>query len=237
VSAKVKSATFVQALRNTIRGERMNDERGWVKQILAGDQQALEKLIEAYKMPVFNLAYRLLGDPAEAEDAAQETFVRIYIHLSDYEPDRKLSSWILSITSHYCIDRLRRRRGSWFSLDDLLARRQFSDPHIGPEKAALRREEADTLNGLLQELPDQYRNVLVLRYWQDLSYDEMAKMLNTTESAIKSRLHRARCILAERLKAKGICADTSLTEIENPPPLPISNTYREAVQNALPASD
>ena len=216
----------------------MNDERAWIKQILAGDQQALEKLIEAYKAPVFNLAYRLLGDPAEAEDAAQETFVRIYTHLGDYDPERKLSSWVLSITSHYCIDRLRRRRSSWFSLDDLLTRRSFSDPHIGPEKAALRHEEADILNALLKALPDPYRNVLVLRYWQDLSYDEMAKMLNTTESAIKSRLHRARCILAERLKAKGISAEISSTsEVENPPPLPISNPYREAVQNAMSASD
>ncbi len=216
----------------------MDEEKAWVRQALAGDQVAFARLVDAYKTPVFNLAYRLLGDAAEAEDAAQETFVRVYTHLGTYEPDKKFSSWILSITSHYCIDRLRRRRLSWLSLDDLLSRRTFSDPHEGPERAALQREEKDAVNDLLAELPAQYRLVLILRYWQDLSYQEMSQVLGTTESAIKSLLHRARCMLAERMRMRELQPGAS----PSPDPgsqssWPISHQKMEAVRNALPTSD
>jgi len=216
----------------------MEEERVWVGQALAGDQVAFGRLVEAYKTPVFNLAYRLLGDAAEAEDAAQETFVRVYTHLNTYDPDRKFSSWILSITSHYCIDRLRRRRSSWLSLDDLLTRRTFADPHDGPEKTALQREEQDAVNSLLADLPSQYRLVLILRYWQDLSYQEMSQVLGTTESAIKSLLHRARCLLAERIRVREVQSDARTSSYpEDSSSWPLVNSKMEAVRNALPTSD
>ena len=178
----------------------MDEEKTWVRQALAGDQEAFACLVEVYKAPVFNLAYRLLGDQLEAEDAAQETFVRVYSRLNTYDPTHKLSSWIFSIASHYCVDRLRKRRFGWMSLEDLASWQVPSDPQDGPEKTALHREERDTLQVLLQQLPAHYRLVIVLRYWQDLSYEEMADVLHTTESTIKSRLHRARCMLAEWIK-------------------------------------
>src|SRR2546423_1352450 len=85
---------------------------------MRGDRAAYSRLVEVYQVPVFNLAYRMLGDAHEAEDAAQETFLRAYTHLNSYQPDRKFSSWLLSITSHYCIDRLRRQRVNWMSLEE-----------------------------------------------------------------------------------------------------------------------
>jgi len=90
----------------------------WLEQARRGDQTAFSRLVEAYQRPVYNLCYRMLGNAPEAEDAAQETFVRMYTKLHTYQPDRKLSSWVLSIASHYCIDRLRLRRGQWLSLDE-----------------------------------------------------------------------------------------------------------------------
>jgi len=85
----------------------------WLEKARRGDREAFGRLVEAYQGPVYNLAYRMLGNAAEAEDAAQETFVRMYTRLHTYRPEHKLSSWVLSIASHYCIDRLRRRRWSW----------------------------------------------------------------------------------------------------------------------------
>ena len=87
---------------------------------LDGDQRAFTRLVDAYKVPVYNICFRMLGNQADAEDAAQETFVRIYTRLRSYDPQQKLSSWILAVASHYCIDRLRRQHIKWLSLDDLL---------------------------------------------------------------------------------------------------------------------
>src|SRR5947208_2453581 len=82
-----------------------------------GDAAAFALLVQHYQTAVFNLAYRMLGNEADAEDAAQETFLRAYTHMASYEPGRKFASWLLGIAANYCIDRLRRTRFSGPSLD------------------------------------------------------------------------------------------------------------------------
>ena len=77
-----------------------------VRQVLAGDQQAFAQLVEEYQRPVYNLTYRMLGNAGEAEDAAQEAFLRAYQHLDRYDIDRSFKTWLLSIASNYCIDRI-----------------------------------------------------------------------------------------------------------------------------------
>ena len=88
----------------------MDQEKIWLEQAREGDQVAFGKLIEAYQGPVFNLSYRMLNNAGEAEEAAQEAFIRAYTRLDSYDPKRKFSTWMLSITSNYCIDLLRKRR-------------------------------------------------------------------------------------------------------------------------------
>ena len=180
----------------------MDEESLWVTQALRGDQTAFAHLVSAYQVPVYNLCYRMLGHGAEAEDAAQETFVRVYTHLKAYDQQQKLSSWILAVASHYCIDRLRRRRIQWLPLDDGIQ----GDPLPGnvtlPEHEAMERESAAEVRRLLQALPAEYRLVIALRYWHDLSYAEIAQATGASESAIKSRLHRARQMLADRMIAQ-----------------------------------
>lgn len=175
-------------------------EQSWAKAALAGDQDAFAKLVEAYQMPIYNLAYRMLGSPTEAEDAAQETFIRVYARLGSYDPSRKFSSWILSIASHYCVDRLRRRHGNTLSMEEIMGQSWIPDQHLKPEDQTVRHEERELISRMLNELPAPYRLVIVLRYWQDLGYDEIAEVTNDTVSAIKSRLHRAREMMAERLQ-------------------------------------
>ncbi len=216
----------------------MDDEKTWVQQALQGNRAAFARLVEAYQSPVFNLAYRMLGDPAEAEDAAQETFVRVYTRLHSYDPSFKFSSWIRSIASHYCIDRIRRRRDSHIALDNVLAQRAFADPSEDPERKALQRETQESVQVLMRQLPAAYRAVLGLRYWQDLSYEEMAETLGTTTSAIKSRLHRARCLLAEQMNASD--AQTAALVVEPGPSSSSAHSSKpdkEAVQHALSTSN
>jgi len=174
-----------------------NQELLWLEQARRGDQLAFGKLVQAYQRPVYNLAYRMLGNAAEAEDAAQETFVRMYTKLHTYQPDRKLSSWVLSIASHYCIDRLRRRRFNWLSLDEEPVAAVLPSGQRGPEESALRRETRDEVQTLVDRLAPGYRVPLILRYWHELSYAEIAEVMGLSVQAVKSRLHRARLQLAD----------------------------------------
>lgn len=177
----------------------MNEEQVWLERARQGDKAAFGKLIEAYQSPVYNLAYRMLNNSGEAEEAAQEAFIRAYTRLDSYNPEHKFSTWMLSITSNYCIDIIRKRRALLLSLDEPLPPHPalMSDNSKGPEAQMMVNEQQDMVQSLLQELPDDYRQAVVLRYWYDLSYEEIAETMGTTVSAIKSRLFRARRQLAE----------------------------------------
>ncbi|MBC7251809.1 MAG: sigma-70 family RNA polymerase sigma factor [Anaerolineae bacterium] len=175
----------------------MEQEQVWIQQALRGDKEAFTRLVEAYQTPVYNLAYRMLGNVQEAEDAAQEAFIRAYTRLSTYDPKRKFASWLLSITSHYCIDRLRRRRFNLVSLDELPPWRETPGKQLLPEERVIDHQRQDAVQALLDTLPAHYRAPVILRYWYDFSYQEIAEVMNLTESAVKSRLHRARAMLAQ----------------------------------------
>ncbi len=185
----------------------MNEESDslWVQRTLAGDPQAFGELVQRYERDVFNLAYRMLNERGEAEDAAQEAFLRAYSNLDRYDVSRPFKTWLLSITSNHCIDRLRRRRLVWLSLEEPLPPHPALTSDIpGPEEATLNNERNVLVQELLDELSPEYRLAVVLRYWYDLSYAEIAEMLETTESAIKSRLFRARQTLANHLDERPI---------------------------------
>jgi RNA polymerase sigma-70 factor (ECF subfamily) len=172
-------------------------EAVWIEQAKTGDQSAFTRLVEAYQTPVYNLAYRMLGNSVEAENAAQETFIRMYTKLDTYDSNRKFSSWLLAIASHYCVDLLRRRRMNYLSLDDLPPMVELSMPKaVQPEQVVVREQDASAVQKLLEALPPNYRTPVVLRYWYDMSYREIADTMGVTESTIKTRLHRARAKLA-----------------------------------------
>ncbi|MCD4686012.1 MAG: sigma-70 family RNA polymerase sigma factor [Anaerolineae bacterium] len=184
-----------------------NDDVLWVQHTLEGDPQAFGELVQRYERDVFNLAYRMLNERREAEDAAQEAFLRAYSNLDRYDQRRSFKTWLLSITSNHCIDRLRRRRLTWLSLEEPLPPHPALTSDVpGPEQATLDHERQVLVQQLLDELSPDYRLAVVLRYWYDLSYAEIAEMLETTESAIKSRLFRARQALANQLEAHPIPA-------------------------------
>jgi RNA polymerase sigma-70 factor (ECF subfamily) len=180
----------------------MDQERVWIEQALQGDQAAFGNLVQAYERPVYNLTYRMLGDAAEAEDAAQETFLRAYSKLATYQPERKFVNWLLSIASHHCIDRLRRKsRAPQLSLDGPLPPMWTVSDAPRPEQEVSRNQQREQVRQVLETLPADYRAAVVLRYWYGMSYQEIATTMDTTESAIKSRLHRARRMMAQRLQA------------------------------------
>lgn len=179
------------------------EEETWVAQVLRGDTQAFAHLVERYKTPVYNLAYRMLGNGEDAEDAAQESFLRAYSQLRSYDRSRKFSSWLLSITAHHCIDQLRRRRFSWVPLEAIEALEWLGADIDQPETTVIDGEDRDEVRRLLHVLPAKYRLVLVLRYWYDMSYEEIARTTSMSEAAVKTRLHRAREMLSEHIGRDG----------------------------------
>lgn len=184
----------------------MNEEQVWLERARRGDKSAFGQLIEAYQGPVYNLAYRMLGNSGEAEEAAQEAFIRAYTRLDSYDPAHKFSTWLLSITSNYCIDQIRKRRAVLLSIDEPLPPHPalHSDNNKGPEAQYLAQERENLVQSMLRELPDEYRQAVVLRYWYDMSYEEIAEVQKTTVSAVKSRLFRARRQLAESRMGQGL---------------------------------
>ena len=178
----------------------MNDELAWILQAQQGNDEAFTKLVEEHQTHVYNLCYRMLGEPEAAEDAAQETFLRAYQNLHRYDRTRSFATWLLSIGAHYCIDRLRRRKLSVFSMDEenddgaSFEIRDTASPD--PEVESVKREDRDRLHILLKDLDETDRAAIIMRYWYDFSEIEIADSLNLTVSAVKSRLHRARRALA-----------------------------------------
>ncbi len=169
----------------------------WLNQARKGESDAFTNLVEAYQTPVYNLCYRMLGEAGEAEDAAQESFWRAYQSLSKYDPQRPFLTWLLSIAAHYCIDQLRRRRLDTLSMDLLP---EEAIPDLGtptPESSFNQTEEQRHLRALLGRLSPQDRAAIIMRYWYDLSDEEIGQALSLSISAVKSRLHRARRELAQ----------------------------------------
>lgn len=166
-----------------------------------GDQAAFQELVERYQGAVYNLAYRMLGAPEEAEDAAQEIFVRIYRQLARFDRSRKFSTWVLAIATNYCIDQLRRRRLQLVPLENIIPWARARE--AGPEREALDREASDELQTLLRRLPEKYRAVLILRYWEELSCAEIGEVLQVPEGTVKTQLHRARKALERLMTEQG----------------------------------
>ncbi len=182
-----------------------SEEQKWLALALQGDSQSFSRLVEMHAKPVYNLCYRMLGNPQDAEDAAQEAFLRAYRAIQRYDPQRKFLTWLLSIAANYCIDQHRRVRPVSVAFDDAPLD-SLTERKLGPEGELIRKEMRDEVQALLGLLEPRDRAALILFYWHEFSYEEISKQLNLSESALKSRLHRARRTLASAIKieeAKG----------------------------------
>lgn len=176
-----------------------NIEAQWIAEAKTGDKDAFAKLVEKYQRPVYSVCYRMLGTPTAAEDAAQEAFIRAYQALDRYDSNRSFATWILSIASNYSIDQLRKKKVIVLSMDnEKYGWMAPPDPGPSPEKAALDKEKNALVQAILSDLPETDRAAVILQFWHDYSYDEIAETLGLSSSAVKSRLFRARRVMAEK---------------------------------------
>lgn len=183
-----------------------------VEAFQAGDASAFDALVARYKRPVYGVAYRLAGNAADAEDIAQEAFIRVYRSLPGFRGDARFKTWLFTITTNVARNRMRdgQRKGR-NKIESLDARREalgnahepsdHSTPN--PNEAARTKEMESLLQGALDELPEHYRTVFVLRIQENLSYDEIAEAVGCPKGTVKSRLNQARSLLHRRLSELG----------------------------------
>jgi RNA polymerase sigma-70 factor (ECF subfamily) len=182
-----------------VREAEAGDAPRFLDRLRAGDVPAFEELVMTYQHRVFGVALRMLGNRAEAEDVAQEAFVRAHRALGAFRGDAKLSTWLYAITSRLCLNRLAsgERRMARQGEDALL---RLSDAGPRPDAALERRELETALGRAIAELPEDRRIVVVLRDLEGLSYEEIAQVLELELGTVRSRLHRARAELKEKLE-------------------------------------
>ena len=176
-----------------------------IKQVLKGDQNAFSDIVNLYQHKLYQICYRMLGNKQEAEDIAQEAFVRAYINLHTFDQKRKFSTWLYRIATNLCIDRLRKKQTDDY-LDADVAGTDGLDmySHIAsdeqlPEEQALQMELQDRIQYEISRLPDKYRTVIVLRYIEELSLQEISEILDMPLGTVKTRIHRGREALRKQL--------------------------------------
>jgi RNA polymerase sigma-70 factor, ECF subfamily len=174
-----------------------------VRQTLCGNTAAYNGLVQRYQRPVYNLAYRMLGNAEDAGDLVQETFLRAYGALASFRQDASFLTWLYKIASNLCIDQLRSRKSkSALSLNVELdeGREPSADSRdCGPEDRALRGAVQDVVQHAVMNLPERYRVVVVMRHLQDMSVEEIARVLDLPSGTVKTHLFRAREMLRGRL--------------------------------------
>ena len=177
------------------------DEVTALRRAKRGDQEAFAWLVETYQGPVYRLVLRMGLRPADAEEAAQNAFVAAWRGLPAFRGDAKFSTWLYRLATNAAIDFLRREKKhtDHADIDEL----EQPDDGPSPQETVERSERTAAIRTAVAALPEQYRQVLLLRYMQELSYEEIGRALNLPEGTVKSRINRAKGQLKELLAASG----------------------------------
>jgi len=185
-----------------------------VERCLKGDEKAYEELLRTYRTSVFSICLRMVRNRATAEDIAQEVFIKVFAALNRYDPAYPFASWLNRITSNLCIDHLRREKDRTLSLDqpigggddDLLI--QVPSPAAGPDREMESGEMMAILEEAMGSLPEHYRIIVILRHQEQLSYEEISDTLGIPLGTVKARIHRARNMIVEHFRKRGLFGDS-----------------------------
>jgi RNA polymerase sigma-70 factor, ECF subfamily len=185
----------------------LDNENVLVAEARAGNAESFATLINQYDRHIYRLALNITGNQEDAEDVLQDSFLKAYSNLGQFQGDSRFYTWLVRIAVNEALMKLRKRRGAaWVSLDEpaetddrSLIPREIEDWGENPEQSYARVELQDILNQAMEELEPQFRTVFLLRDVEEFSTKETAKMLNLSVPAVKSRLLRARLKLREQL--------------------------------------
>ncbi|KOO40397.1 RNA polymerase sigma factor SigW [Priestia koreensis] len=177
-----------------------------IKQVKKGDQDAFADIVEYYKDKIFQLCYRMLGNRHEAEDSAQEAFIRAYINIHSYDTSKKFSTWLYRIATNLCIDRIRKKKPDYYldaevpGTEGLDMYSQLAADQALPEEEVENHELNEKIDQEILNLPEKYRSAIVLKYIEELSLKEISDVLDLPIGTVKTRIHRGREALRNRLR-------------------------------------
>ncbi len=179
----------------------MTNEREWIRQVLSGEQDAFAHLVTEYEKQVYRLCLKMVGNAEDAEDLAQEAFFKAWKGLKFYKFESSFSTWLYRLTTNVCIDHLRKQKrqtAASLTLDDEENGQELEIPDREPmpEEQLLKKERQQQLQLAMGKLEEDARLILTLRVVEDLSYEQIAQIMDLKIGTVKSRIARAR----ERLK-------------------------------------
>ena len=179
------------------------------QQILAGDQQAFETLVQRYSTPLFSFIYRFLGDYDQACDVSQQVFLQLYLSLPTLRTSDPLRAWLFQVARNRCLDELRRKHAIHFSElesasdeEELSPLAALPDTSPLPEELAERHDLQECLQRAIEELPPKFRSVVLLRYAGQLSFSEIGQVLAMPEATAKTYFQRAKPLLRTALSTQ-----------------------------------
>jgi RNA polymerase sigma-70 factor, ECF subfamily len=183
------------------------DDRALVSRILEGDRDRFTELVKRYEKRVVNYVYRITHRYEEAHDLAQEIFVKVFVALDRYDPKYQFSTWLFRIAQNTAIDALRKKSivevpiaKPATAADDEVKDREFADTGVSPYRALKNKQLAGAIDKAVLELPPDYRELIRLRHFAELSYEEIASMKKLPLGTVKNKLFRARNMLKETLE-------------------------------------
>ena len=182
--------------------KKVNNESDLIDRILAGNRQAFKELVVTYQRLVNHIVYRIMPDSDEREDICQEVFIKVYRNLGRYRAEARLSTWIGTIAANCCYDFLRKKN---IAIDDDRPddyAGELPDNTAATDRLAEQQDLAALLRNEIDRLPRHYRTIITLYHLDELSYDEIGRVLNLPDGTVKSYLFRGRKILRERLQAR-----------------------------------
>ncbi|MDQ0856681.1 MULTISPECIES: RNA polymerase sigma factor SigW [Bacillaceae] len=177
-----------------------------IKQVKKGDQNAFAEIVDIYKDKIYQLCYRMLGNSHEAEDIAQEAFIRAYVNINSYDMDKKFSTWLYRIATNLTIDRIRKKKPDYYldaevtGTEGLTMYSQVAADVALPEDQVETMELQQMIQKEILKLPDKYRTVIVLKYIDELSLIEISEILDMPIGTVKTRIHRGREALRKQLR-------------------------------------
>lgn len=176
-----------------------------INEVLKGDQSAFEEIVTLFQHRLYHVCFRMLSNRQEAEDIAQEAFVRAYMNIHTFDQKRKFSTWLFRIATNLCIDRIRKKKPDYYldanvpGTEGLTMYSQIAADEELPEDVVERMETQERIQYEISRLPDKYRTVIVLRYLEELPLKEISDILELPLGTVKTRIHRGRGVLRKQM--------------------------------------
>lgn len=181
-----------------------------IKQVKNGNQAVFGDIVASFEQRIFQHCFRMLGNRHDAEDAAQEAFIRAYVNIHRYDDKRKFTTWLYRIATNLAIDRMRKRKPDYYLDADIKGAEgldMYSNLAIDeklPEEQVIELEQDEYIHKEISALPPKYRFVIMLRYLEEFSLKDISQIMDLPLGTVKTRLHRGREVLRKKMHGKGV---------------------------------